>query len=445
MNSPFLANTPAASVLALLVIIFSSVGAAASPTRAVLESPSDLPSPHLTQGLTATDLVSEVLQNNPGLESMHRAVDRARSAVRPSGALDDPILSYAVAPASLGLAELDPGHIVGVAQPLPWPGKRRTRREVAKQAARTRQAELAQLRFELVATARERFADWVYLHAAVQANVSQQKLITDLVASSRAHYIGGSVGKHALIAAQLKHTQRERALIDLRVERRVLAAQINALRNVEPNQTLASPASFPNLAVLPDIETLQQVLLQSHPRLQELDARIQGAQAEQRLARLDEMPDLRLTANWIGTLPRDEYRGQIGVILNLPFGQAKREDAQAAAAARVDELRAVRQDMVAKLKADLQSAVMRASAAMETLDLYRSDLLPLAEQNVHTAQAEYAAGTGTVREFIEAEADLLDARLGVAAAERDHYRQYLRISRMTSGSLDEQLFRELTR
>ncbi|MEN8719931.1 MAG: hypothetical protein ABF296_06695, partial [Oceanococcaceae bacterium] len=74
--------------------------------------------------LRADALIAEVLQNHPQLTARQRATESAQARARRAGALPDPVLNYAIAPASLGVADLDPGHIVGLAQPLPWPGKR---------------------------------------------------------------------------------------------------------------------------------------------------------------------------------------------------------------------------------------------------------------------------------------------------------------------------------
>lgn len=389
--------------------------------------------------LSAAELVADVVSGNPHLEALQHAVEGARKRVGPAGALDDPMLTYALAPNSLGVDGLDPGHIVGLAQPIPWPGKLSTREQRAKHAVEASEAAYEKVRREAIWTARSLFADWAYVYAALEVNSSQQRLLDDLISSSEGQYVAGAGGQHAVLAAELKRAQRQRERIALEARRDSLAARINALRNKAIETEVASPADFPVLSALPTYRELRERLLARHPGLQQMDAQIKGASADRKLARLNDWPDLRFTATWLGTLPRDENRAQVGLMLNLPFGRDKRRDAQAAAAARVEELGAMRRDYVAQLESSLRTAVTHAEAATSTLNLYHDRLLPLAEQSLLTAQSEYAAANGSAREVIEAENDLLDVRLGVAAVRRDQFREYARIALMTGNALNFQL------
>lgn len=49
-------------------------------------------------GLTPDRLVQEVLKRNPGIEAMQASSDAAGARIESAGALDDPMVSYAMAP-----------------------------------------------------------------------------------------------------------------------------------------------------------------------------------------------------------------------------------------------------------------------------------------------------------------------------------------------------------
>lgn len=394
------------------------------------------------QQLQVEALVHEVLQRNPRLEGLNHAVEAARARVSPAGALDDPILSYALAPASIGVAGLDEGHIVGIAQPMPWPGKRAARRDAAASKADVAGHDLEQAQRWAALQARSLFADWYFENQALAANTAQQKLLQDLLKTTRSHYSSGTGGQHAVLAAELRLVQRRREALAITSQLAGVAARINGLREADAWAVLPSPAPLPELAGLPSVLRLQEALGSAHPQIAALDARIRAAEANLRLAKLASWPDLRLMANYLGTLPREENRTQVGLSVNLPFGQSKRTDARRAEEAKRAALLAQRREALAQLRATLQQAIAQAQAAADTRRLYTRDLLPLARNNLQAARAEYSAGAGSVRELIEAENDLLEARLGAERARRDHYQQHARIAWMTGGALDEEILSE---
>lgn len=383
-----------------------------------------------TGPLTVDALVAEVWLNNPGVEARGYAYEASLARVGSAGALDDPILSYAVAPESFGVAGLDEGHIVGIAQPLPWPGKRAARREAAESLADASGESLEQFRRDLAFRVRSVFADWSFLHQALAANRAQQQLLLDLLQTSNSLYSSGAGGQQAVLAAQLRRAQRQREALALQAELVGIRAQINALRAAPVAADLPIPAALPQAAALPPPERLQGAL-RAHPQVTALDARIRAAEANMLLARLESWPDLRLTATYLGTLPREENRTQVGLALNLPFGQARRAANRALEEARRAELRAQRRDALAQLDAALQHTLAAARTATDTARLYADELLPLAQQNLRAARAEYSAGEGSMREVIEAENELLEARLGAERARRDEYQQHARIAWMT--------------
>ena len=147
--------------------------------------------PLLAQAWTAQALVDETLAANPGVDALQQAVAAAAWQVEPAGALDDPQLTYAIAPRSVDAAGIDPGHIVGVAQPLPWPGKRAVQRKAAESNVRVAESDLRALRLALSATARQAYAELHYLHGALRINAEQQQRLTELQQATSGRYRAG--------------------------------------------------------------------------------------------------------------------------------------------------------------------------------------------------------------------------------------------------------------
>ena len=395
------------------------------------------------QAWRAQRLVDEALAANSGIDALQASVTAARWQVTPAGALDDPQLSYAIAPYSVGVGGLDTGHIIGLAQPIPWPGKRATRQARATASVELAASELRQLQLELAAMARQAHAQLRYLHAAIQTNEEQRQRLADLQVAATGRYRAGAGSQHAVLSASTRLAERQRQSLELHARRQALEARINALRNRPMDAPVPRPAQWQALAGLPPADQLAGAVQHANPQLSMLRARIRAARLDHQLADLEDKPDLRLTANYLGTLPREEYRTQVGVVLNLPFGQSKRDAAQSAAAAQVVSLSAQHADIQRRLEADLAEQVAgdRAAAAMQRL--YANELLPLARQTLDAALADYASGRGDVGAVIDAEERLLQARLGLLESQARQWTHRAVIARLTGGALDGQLLREI--
>src|SRR5690349_4687388 len=116
--------------------------AAAGPVVAQTGSASSILAPD--GALDRDALIREVLARNPTVAAAKQAVSAARARVPQVTALDDPKLSYGVAPLSLFDPQARDGHTLQVEQMLPIPGQRRLAGEVAESDARAAVADLAQ-------------------------------------------------------------------------------------------------------------------------------------------------------------------------------------------------------------------------------------------------------------------------------------------------------------
>lgn len=391
---------------------------------------------------TARALVDEALAANPGVEALRQSVAAAQWQVAPAGALDDPQLSYAIAPQSIGVSGIDTGHIVGIAQPLPWPGKRSTRSESAKAQVAVVESDLRALQLELAETARHAHAQLRYLHAALKTNVAQQQRLEDLRDAATGRYRASAGSQHAVLRASTRLAERRREALGLAAQRRAVEAQINALRDQPIGKPVPEPAEGQPLPPLPQQAQILAAVQRGNPRLARLQAQMRAAELDQKLAELAYKPDLRLTANYVGTLPRREYRTQVGVMLNVPFGQSKRQASAAASNARFASVQAEQINMHRRLEAMLAEQVAADESTAAMAALYADELLPLARQTLDAAMADYASGRGDVNAVIDAEEALLEAQLGLLSAHAMQRQRRATIARLTGGILNETLLSE---
>lgn len=357
--------------------------------------------------------VAQVLAHNPQLQAVQQAQRAARAAVEPAAALDDPQLSYSLAPESVGVRGLDTGYSVSLSQKLPWPGKRKWRRQAAQQSAAAAHQAVQARRLTLILQTRLWLAQWQYWHAVAQINRQQQATLADAIAHAQASYAATAARPQALLAAQLQLQQRQAGLREVQATLADVQAALNALRGHSADAEILLPEelNWPSAAAAGN--TLEQ-----HPEVLQWQAQQAASHAQVQHAELAWHPDVQLSASYQTTMAREENRARIGVALNLPLGQSKRRQQLQREQARSSQLKASARQALLQLQRQQAAAQAALQAAQDIRLRLQKDWLPLAQRNLRLALSDFASGAGDFSAVTDAEQALLQARLERASAQR---------------------------
>jgi cobalt-zinc-cadmium efflux system outer membrane protein len=396
-------------------------------------------SPLGTGRLASQQLVKAVLARNPSLPALRAAAQAAASRVESAGALDDPMVSYAFAPATIGGVGNPTGpdrglnQSIDVSQEIPWPGTLGLREDAARSEADAASQDLADLRLEIIAATRAGFAEWYYVHQALAINSANRDLLIELRNVAETQYAAGQATQQDVIQAELEHTRLLHETLALQREQRSIQAQLNALLNRTPSEYLAPPVQLAAPVVPPDLQVLQQTAIDTHPELKQLEAQLQASRARVELAGKDFYPKFELMAGYDSFWDEDEQRFTVGIGVNVPWNRSKYRTLKDAAQA--DAMQA--QWELANRRAHVLAAVARARAevaeTVEVIKLHHELLVPLAQDNLNAAEADYRAGAGDFLDVITAENRKLTVELEFARAQADYVRRLAELKRWTGG------------
>ncbi len=385
------------------------------------------------QQLTSGQLVSMVLDRNPSLPAMRATWESATARTEQASTLDDPTLFYGFAPGTISASQIDYGQRLELSQTLPWPGKRSLRGDVAALEATAAYQDIETVRLDLIAMAKSTFADWYLAHEAIRINRINQDLLQEFRRIAETKYAAGVATKQDVLQAEMEYNLLVHQAIVLERQRRDVLARLNELLNRAPHLALPTPVGLMEPGVVPDAEELHQLAISTRPELKELTARVQSFQARTKLAEREFYPDFKLTASYNSLWDRDEKRFTVGVGINVPLYRGKRR-------AAVNESRSERKRAEWKL-AEKTSAiageVQRAYDGLEetrhVLALYRKQLLPIAAENLATAQADYQSSGGDFLKLVTAEKNLMQVQLQERWALTDYQRRLAELARTVGG------------
>lgn len=375
-------------------------------------------------------LVELVLQRNADLQAADSELQAANERANYIGTLADPMFKYAIAPNTVGQNNLDTGHIFSLSQRLPWFGKRRLQRESARLEADASQEKVEMSRLELTEAAQLGFSRWYFVHAALRINQHDQSLLEEFKKIAEIKYSAGKASRRDVLRAEMETLLLRQYTIRLQREQKEILSSLNRLLNRDTDAFIPEPGDFPlPKNKITHINDITKQSLQRHPDIRNLEQRIAAEQVKVQLADKSGYPDFNVNAMYNGVMDPVEKRFQVGVSMNIPFGR-KIHAQKSEARARLKTLQWQKESLLHTLKSKLQQAVDRLEESRQLLQLYRNDLLPLAQENMSTTQREYETGRSDFLTLINAEQKLSKVQLDKESILTDYYQRLVNLNRL---------------
>jgi outer membrane protein, heavy metal efflux system len=380
------------------------------------------------ESVNSAVLVQLSLECNAQLSVTSYQWQAEEELVSAAGALDDPMLSYSLAPDTLSESQ-DRGETIELSQTLPWPGKRRLRREAAEARADAWQYQWQDAQVRLAREVRYGYADWATVHALLAINTRHRELWRDFITIAETKYATGQENKHAVLQAntQLQHLQHR--AVQLETKREVIEAALNRFLNRPPEADFGQPVAL-NLPALstglipPALIAQHLAALESQPLFQQLRAQRQAVAAEAALADKDRYPDFTLMAQRNTMWINPDHQNMVGIAINIPFDFGKRSGRIGSLNAQENALRWQERELTNQLREHISNARVRWQEARHILALHENELLPLARETLASAHSEYQSGAGDFLSLLTAEQFLLTTQQNYENARRDVVRRH---------------------
>lgn len=380
--------------------------------------------------LSFTSALDLAERQSPKLAANAAAIDAARSAAIPAGALPDPkvfagIDNFPVSGPDAGRLQADfmTMQKIGVMQEVPNADKRRAREAVA---AASVDVASAQRRVDRLAVRRDAALAWLDLYylqrkQALFADLDHEntllgQIVQAQIASGRAQAADAVAPKQE--AAQLADSRDDLA--------RDLMQASAKLR-----QLIGGGADDGFVGAPPAFEVNAQHLrghLQQHPELLAFAAETRKAQAEVTEAQSMKKSDWGVELAYQRRAPQFGNMVSIQFTFDLPVSPATRQDPLIAAKQReLDRIDAEREGMLRTQATELENLLAEYDALSRQLERAKQIALPLAEQKVALQTASYQAGKGDLSAVLAARRERIEQRLRIVELEAGQARAGARL------------------
>jgi outer membrane protein, heavy metal efflux system len=369
----------------LLAVALGSVSALPAMGRESQSSPT-------TNTLTLEGAIRLALESNPQLRAANSQIDSAAGRAYQSKLWSNPELELSAEDWPTGGGGFtDAKKLIGVSQTVPYPGKKKLDSRIGSLGVRVSQAEYGMQRVELVREVKTAFFEVLAAGRLVEVARELVAVSESSATTARKRVQAGAAADQEQLRAEIPLEEARTELAGFEREQ-VIARQKLAMLLGRPDLQ-AAPVSGA-LAETGDLSLLKDgpaQWLARHPSVVAARANKERTEAENRRARLEPYPDVKLGAAG----GQDSGGGgsivQFTVSVPVPIidrSKGRKQEAQANVSVAESELAAVEQ----RLLRDWGMASQRLRTAVEQAANYRERILPKANEALRLVQRGFEEG-----------------------------------------------------
>ena len=155
------------------------------------------------------------------------------------------------------------------------------------------------------------------------------------------------------------------------------------------------------------------------------------------MAEREYYPDLDVVARYDGFWQGADKQlaPMVGVNMNVPLNNCRREAAAREASAKVEQRRWEYESRLDEIHAEVQTAYAQLLETDKVLAVYRQTILPAAKQYLDSAQGNYTANTLDFLHLIDAQRRLIQLREQYEGAVAEREQRWAEMERAAGGPL----------
>jgi len=351
-----------------------------------------------------SSLIQEALDRNPDISKSKALTEAERERIPQAKSLPDPTVSLGLQ--NDGFKRIEVGRMetsyyqVMVTQPLPWPGKRNLRGEIAGLGVDAAQSSLVRTRLSLQADVKRAYFGLLLVRGQFQLLEQQATFLKQAEEITRSRYEVGQGSQADLLRAQLERTRLQQQRLALQSQESVFIADLNRLRGMAPDTPIPTSSTleaFP-LESEPAPSLIERAEKDS-PEVQAAKVGIRQAEKSLDLAKLDRKPDFGVSA---GLMPRGSLDPMwtVGVSVSLPiWGRQKRavSEQEWRRKSQGSELESIKNLLAQRI----HERAAQLDASLGTIKIYREGLLVQSESSFKATLAQYEVGRAPFLSVLE--------------------------------------------
>jgi len=389
-------------------------------------------------------LIKEALEKNPDIIATRNRWLSAREIIKARKSLPDPHFSYTYFVESVETRVGPQKNIFGAKQTFPFYGKRELRATVAAKEAESLEASYEAVKSEVIRQVKRSFYDLFYVSTIIDITHREKELLKRFERIAMTKYATGSGSQQDILKIQVEISKLQDRLLTLSDHKQTAGAILNILVNRPAERPLGKPGIPKLRRFFFRQEELFALAKKHRPELQSNKALIEKSESAYKLAKKEYYPNLTIGVNYIQVDPgpldvRDNGQDAFTVTtsINIPIWFKKLSSQVKSAVGKTRAHQSTYQNVLNRTLFEVKDNYFRIQTARETVELYKTALIPQAEQSMKSAEAGYISGMVSFLDLLDAERILLRIQFDYWKAYTDYLKRIADIERGVGIALPE--------
>jgi outer membrane protein, heavy metal efflux system len=305
-----------------------------------------------------------------------------------------------------------------VGQDLPGRGKRELRAAVAEKDIALAQTDVTIRTRQVVNEVKQAYAMLFIARKATEVHLASVELLRQIADVSQAKYSTGRISQQDVLKPVVELSKLHGDLLMFDEQAGIAAARLNVLLARAPEAPIGLLTEPTEQTLLPAPTDLQRLALDHQPELQRAHLEIERAEAEIASAKREYRPDFTVQGGYL-LMPNqtDAWLARVGVTWpRAPWSRDKISAHVAEQIAASETAKARERAMENMVRLAVQEAYVRAKSAQDRAALFRTTILPQAQQTLDVSRIAYQSDRLDFQAVIDNQRTLLDAQLSYVRA-----------------------------
>ena len=399
-----------------VVLLSGTVSSDTSPEMRKEEADIDKPAVTSPQLLNLPWLIKEAMEHNPEIIAVRQRLNASRLRIPQAKSLDDPMFRAG----SFDMSN-QPFNINGqsgmlqqryaLSQKIPFPGKLDMKGKIATQESKMTEEDLLAKVQEITALVKTAFYDLFYVNRAIAITEENRELLRKFSKIAETKYAVGKTPQRDVLSAQVELSTLTNELIVLNKEKESVVAMMNVLLDRHPQHPLGDPPLIEIQHLDVTLEGLESLAAENRPELKRYDHAIKRNEAQLKLSKKDYY--------FTDFEPMVEYMQEDGnpdtwassISINIPWLWPKNRTRVKEANEDLSASRSDYRYINNKTLFEVKDYFVRLQSSKSTVNLFKTGVIPQAEQALKAAQIGYEADIIDFLSLIDSQRVLLNSKL----------------------------------
>ena len=386
--------------------------------------------------ISLDELIDTARQNNPEIITMRKKWDAVRSRIWQERTYKNPLVfvEWQKLPInSFSLSDAEE-RMFGISQMIPFPGKLSIKGKIASYDAEKTRWEYRKTELKVLSDLKINYAMYFYINKSVEIYKQTAELMNNFSKIVESKYVVGKATVGDVLRAQIEATKMSNMVLVMQQQKEIIKAKLNFLIGKKADEFIGEPEELTPKYIEISWEEIKKMVISNNPEIMKQTALLSKSKWKKNMSYTEFLPDFDLTYRYrTMDMRNDSQDFMLGFTLPLWFWRPTLNVKEMTAELQMAESEKENTELMALYQA--KEFFVKLKTAQQLIEIYRTNLLPRAEQSLEVTEAAYRADREDFLNLLESVRNLLNLRLEYYKYITEYYQNLAKLERITGVEL----------